>query len=139
MAKIFCQWVGACELAAGGVVGTGEEIIPEEVVRTVELLAVVKAGLDVLPCADVGDDATIGVVVRGTSVTALVDGFFVTTERMLLTSCFFIHLVLQFQDIDSRCLYWLYTLNTESNVFQPWKLSFFHIVFSLSTSTKRHM
>ena len=30
MAKIFCQWVGTCELAAGGVVGTGEEVVPEE-------------------------------------------------------------------------------------------------------------
>ena len=36
----FCFLVEACELAAGGVVGTGEEVIPEEVVRAVELLAV---------------------------------------------------------------------------------------------------
>jgi hypothetical protein len=56
--------VGACELAAGGVVGTGNEVVPEEVVRAVELLAVVKAELDIAARADVGDDATIGVVVR---------------------------------------------------------------------------
>ena len=56
----FCFLVGACELAAGGVVRTGEEVVPEEVVRAVELLAVVKAGLRVLPRADVGDDAAVG-------------------------------------------------------------------------------
>ena len=53
--------VWACELAAGGVVGTGEEVIPEEVVRAVELLAVVESGLCVLPCAYVGNDAAVGV------------------------------------------------------------------------------
>ena len=35
----FCFLVWACELAAGGGVGTGEEVVSEEVVRTVELLA----------------------------------------------------------------------------------------------------
>ena len=56
--------VCACELAAGGVVGTGEEVIPEEVVRAVEFLAVVEAGLYIAARADVGDDAAIDTTIR---------------------------------------------------------------------------
>ena len=39
-------------------------VVPAQPMHHVELLAVVKAGLCVLPRADVGDDAAVGIVVR---------------------------------------------------------------------------
>jgi len=38
-------------------------VVPAQPVHRVKLLAAVKAGLDVLPRADVGDDAAVGIVV----------------------------------------------------------------------------